>query len=815
MHDPLSASTTSFQGTLYSDQAGAVFTARKHAYIGYSLISVDKTTNNYETHLRTYFDDRKAFDEAIDVVQDGRFYSSQQAREFWRKIAKPIDDKSFRSFLAGPYLNALQEDFNKAEGENSANLKFVAAPMKKYLIQSGTDGADKPVTDISVTFDQLLTSDSNCIVYASPEYGRTTLLKQLRHKLLENSETITFARMPILLEFADIKYSDASVLRLLKSRCISTPSETDVESLLKLGKICILLDDVDFADNKRMSALREFVRLFPKIRYVLSSSKSIAAPYGAHVVPEMPVNFEFVEICELRRSDMRELVMKYNTHNNVEVLLDRLQSEFQEINLPFTAANGNILMTIFEEQSGFRPINRAVLVEQFIDTSLRKAAIEQSKRETFDYANKTALLAHVAGWMAQNNNYLPNFELIRSTMKNYLENLGLNAPLDDLVREFFVARIFVRRSEDRVSFRYRAVLEYFIALKMLQDQEFKAWVIDEERYLQYPNEIQYYAGKLRNDSGLVETIHTRFLDQLDQLYADLGVEIDLEQITSLKLPGTDETSEQDSIDQLSEQLSMPPLSREERDKELETELPSDVEKRQEVFRPKVDMPGARLMVGLVLYSGVVKNMELIPDATKRRHLEFLLKGWSIFLHLSLGVVPEIARHRKVRINGVLYEINAPIGMPDSELARQIALRMPVGVSRLASASLGTEKLERQLIEPTLDSENHPLVYEFFRTALIADLRLPATADAIKTALEKLRNSKYLEEAMIWKVADLRRLDRINPNQFNLITTSLARAISDLRGGTKKQREKEASRQVNRIHKESLVLKIKKKFDDET
>lgn len=73
MHDPATVSASSFKGDLYSDQAGAVFTARKNAYIGYSLISVDRSTNLYETHLRSYFDDRKAFDEARDVVNQGRF----------------------------------------------------------------------------------------------------------------------------------------------------------------------------------------------------------------------------------------------------------------------------------------------------------------------------------------------------------------------------------------------------------------------------------------------------------------------------------------------------------------------------------------------------------------------------------------------------------------------------------------------------------------------------------------------------------------------------------------------------------------------
>ncbi|KAK0358932.1 hypothetical protein LTR94_033353, partial [Friedmanniomyces endolithicus] len=151
---------------------------------------------------------------------------------------------------------------------------------------------------------------------------------------------------------------------------------------------------------------------------------------------------------------MRQLVVKFNGCTDVDSVLDRLQSEFREINLPFTAANGSILMSIYETQSGFRPINRSVLIEQFIDAMLKKAAVEQSRRETFDYANKTALLAHVAAWMAKENDYIPSAEAVREVMKGYIDKMGLIAPIDSLMNEFLTARILVRRADDRLSFRY-------------------------------------------------------------------------------------------------------------------------------------------------------------------------------------------------------------------------------------------------------------------------------------------------------------------------------------------------------------------------
>jgi hypothetical protein len=117
MHDPEGRNSHSFRGTLFSNQAGAIFTQRKGAYIGYSLISVDRVNLYYENHLRTYFDDRKYFDEARDVIPEGRFYSSQPAREYWRKIATPVEEGAFRAHLAGPCLAAFQAELENGPGD--------------------------------------------------------------------------------------------------------------------------------------------------------------------------------------------------------------------------------------------------------------------------------------------------------------------------------------------------------------------------------------------------------------------------------------------------------------------------------------------------------------------------------------------------------------------------------------------------------------------------------------------------------------------------------------------------------------------------
>jgi hypothetical protein len=57
------------------------------------------------------------------------------------------------------------------------------------------------------------------------------------------------------------------------------------------------------------------------------------------------------------RSKMRSLVEKWGPSGrlNTEAILDRLSQEFAGINIPVTAVNGTILLTIYEAESAFKP----------------------------------------------------------------------------------------------------------------------------------------------------------------------------------------------------------------------------------------------------------------------------------------------------------------------------------------------------------------------------------------------------------------------------------------------------------------------------
>tara|TARA_E500000318_G_C3565160_1_gene215336 strand:- start:207 stop:3386 length:3180 start_codon:yes stop_codon:yes gene_type:complete len=807
MHEPYSANITSYEGNVFTNQSGALFSGRNR-YIGYSITSISPDRNHYQNMIRTYFNERGEFDNGLDVKSDGVFYSSQESRVFWRETSAPINPSDFSDYLSGKCFDVLISDTesNSCIGDRKAHSIFVSPPMKRTSISENKDEYNGSLSEKDISFLDVIENDSNIIFHSPPEFGKTTFLKELERRICSDSKKLKFSRLPVYIEFSEIRTNVERMKQIIRSNKKFDDSDFNANSLSRQGRLCILIDDVEFSDVKKMSIIRQYISDFPRNRYIFTSRKDNIISYGTSIDPEMPISFETVEICAFRRRDMRQLVEKWQAFPNVDIILDRIQEEISQIHLPFTPANGSIFMVIFEENHTFQPINRSVLLEQFIDITLRKSGADQSQRETFDYHNKTTLLAYIAGSMARKNKYILDHEEMLDLMNEHIQRIEVNANTGDLFTEFLISKIFVLRQEQQVSFRYRCILEYFISLHMKKDLSFKEWIFDESRYLSYVNEILYYAGIVRDDEYLMTLMSERFRVIVESL-EDTEASEAAKKIETLVLPGKSENS--DSIKSLSEQLGENPLSERERDEILDADLPKDAEDRQEVFRPQFERDDHKFFLCLILLSGLVKNLEEIPGEEKRYQLENVWSGWLIVMMQALLIVPDLAHKRRIRVNGVMYEINAPLGISVEELTRQISLGVPIGVTQLISEALGTEKLERQLIEYKRQDVPEHLVFKFFRSSLVADLRLSQTANVINDALRSFEGSRYLSEVMLRKVALLRRLGKISEDAHKKMAGTIAESLARLGGHRGKELANKKRSILAKINKDGIILRMKR------
>ena len=815
MHEVRPQHLSSLEGNWLSAQSGALYTERSR-YNGYSVISTTLPNPTPVVSFRSYFDSSRAFAAALDLAPqtDGRFFSSAQAKAFWHELTHRLDHTKVESWVSTELAEKAKSDFDEGFVDRPIGELFVPPPLYvSYEIDEGTDEDVPERQEEPISVLQVVESSSNYIMYGGQEYGKTTLLQQVALGLMQRKEASSIkVTIPALINFIDIKPGQDRIVRLLRSslQC-DLPLGIGLGACLEEGIVTVLVDDVDISDATRMEILRAFISKYRKNRFIFAvateTRHSFSTPFHDELVPDAAagVSFEHVFIKAFTRHKMRSLVQKWNHRAQVdeETLLNRVVRELAGMQIPSTAVNGTILLMIYEGEPDYSAINRASLIDRFVEQLLQKRSYQEARRGTFDFTNKIHVLADLAGYMAEKDQYVMSESEVLHVFQKYLDSKGLAQSHTGILEHFVEARILAVRIDNTYSFRYRAFLEYFIASQMRISSEFRKWVLEEDNYLRFINEVEYYAGLERDKTGTLALVGERFAMLDSQLSKELDWEPELELVGKFE-PASEK---EDLFEDIEEQLSSPVLDEEERDEILDWESPRNEGDRQEVYRPVLETLGHEWTACLLLYSGMVKNMDLVSDGEKRKHLQSVLFGWSRFTAHSLMFVPHLAKHRKFTINGVLYEVIAPRHYSEGEVAHWLYLELPMTLTRLVMTHVGSEKLERQLLERDAISEGEPTIVKFFRYTLVADLRLRKWSHYLPTFVSSLEGSRYLTRSYLRKMSDIYLLGGLKKEVARRLQGEIGNVVSRLKGGSAEERRKIKSSAIQRIDRRARVRKL--------
>jgi hypothetical protein len=815
LHQAAPQQVTMMKGSCLSNQSGALYEARSDSvYNGYSIVSCDVESGNSAVHYRSYFDKRRAFDAGVNVTKDGVFYPNPQSRAFWYKLGKKIDRVGLRKWLVDSVLPAAQQTFNEGLVERPLCDVFVPPPLytKRVPADVGDDDVSVEISE-PTTLAEIVSGTNNIIFSGREEYGKTTLLRQTALLLLEQARNdANSISLPIVIDFGSARTGQNRMNSLLRGAIYTDIETYNLGQLLEEGLVTILVDDVDFNDAPRMKILRTFMRQNSRNRFIFSTTSDVSRTLalGDNIVAntETSLSFDTIFLAPFTRQKMRTFVAKWDKEGRLdhEKVLNRIIREFASINMPITAVNGTILLSIYDDLNEATLINRAVLIERFVEFLLEKPALSDVQRSAVDFKIKEHILAHVAGSMARADKYILSRMELYEVVKEHLTKFGFAWDPDDIIDMFIKSRVLSKHPDGRISFRYRAFLEYFVAKQMMEDGGFNSWLLEEDRYLMFSNELLYYSGLIRNDASLLELVGERFEKANQQAINDLQWMPDIRKIDEFTPPLA--TSEEDLFEEFERQMDLPPMTPDERDEILEGEIPVDSGARQQVYRPTISHIGHRWTMALLLYSGLLKNMELISDGDKRRHLAAILKSWGLLAGMSLAVVPTLAKHREFKVNGVLYKINYPTRFNEAKIARSLYIDMPNCVGRLLLSVLGTEKLEKQLAEPALDEANEPSIVTYYRHSLIADMKLRSWVTGLERLYNRIRHSAYLTEVFLRKTTALYMIGDAAEKDSRDLKEVVGKviAISRTKGG--KERARRKARAMQNLEKRLLVYQTK-------
>jgi hypothetical protein len=801
MHDAQPRALKGLRGSCLFSQAGALFTGRDY-YNGYALLTVHIPTADSKVDFRSYFPKRQEFDIGVDQSERGVFYASEAAAVRWRvPDSEALTLGEWKREMLLPFL---ADEFNVSLSDAPLDEVFVEPEFELERLTKRKTEASLVDDSKILSFCDIVDAGDNYVITAAGESGKSSLLKQwaIRSARRQCKED---KYVPVLLNFSEIPSYRPKTLSLIRSKLPPLPDGTTLDNLIDAGSLLFLIDDVDFHNEKGQRNLEYLFGLCEKCRFVMTTGTQLLASPAVEPLVLEAVPLTRITLRPIRTGQVRALIEKLGVKDPLQAdqILNRMYRESMNLAVPLTPVTGTFLIQIYSSREGEGLLNRASLIERFIEIQLDKFAVSDLVPGAFDFRNKAHLLSFIAERMVREGKYdVPVAELL-FWIGEYLNHHGFTYSSQKLLKYFVSARV-LQEECDFVRFRLKAFMEFFVASRMQADEDFCEYILDEERYLSFINEIAFYSAITRDDGGILDRIHARFVDTFDLCTLDgEPIRVKAAALDKLEMPKSKATLE--DLQELESQIVSRKLTQDERDLILDRELTRFTGEDQKIRRTVLATEDGRSVALLVLISAMLKNTDLIPNAKKKAILTDVIDAWAAFAALSLSLVPSISEHKKFYFEGVQYRLTLGDDLATDEVARRLMFVMPIAVARLAFYNVGTEKLRRQLEEGIGSTES--LANQFIRFSLLADLGLPGIGRVAQKTAAVLKPSKYLANVLVRKFHELLlrfRLAEEDVEKVREITADVMVSLAGQRGRVAGERK---GRMINSMKQRELTLKI--------
>ncbi len=509
VHESSTMIQTGFTGTLFTDIASSctsdIRSDSKAFSNGFSIIDYKKSKQIIDVDC-TFYKYNHANREYVlntDLCDNGKFVHKHQKQK-----------SSCDQVLIEKCLSYIQNEFYPFIDEHVIAQKIhICSSIKDAFILPPITIQDNE--EDLVTLNEICKSRQNQIFFGSYEIGKTTLIFRVVREFVD--EYIQLRKIPVYLDLNEIGNKD--IIPIIKQ--FLNVSTDDANRLVTDNLIVLFADNLDFTElnEDKINRISRFLKDNPEIQIIATSTNDLIGVPPQNYVKKTKISFSNFFIRPLKSSHIKGLMTKWVPEEDSlkrDARLDKMVTNFCSYSLPCTAMSVSLFLWS-TENADRKPINQAILLDIYIEIVLEKLAKENIYRATFNYKNKSMLLAYIAEQMlpSENPNYSIDYDEYIKNIQTYLKSVGFKYDVSRIAEYFIERKIFTKISDNQIKFTHSCFFHFFLAKRMEFNPKFKSSVLEKTTFHMYPKEIDYYTGLSINDEETLIFVFREFVNSFN------------------------------------------------------------------------------------------------------------------------------------------------------------------------------------------------------------------------------------------------------------------------------------------------------------
>ena len=397
---------------------------------------------------------------------------------------------------------------------------------------------------------------------------------------------------------------------------------------------------------------------------------------------------ERIHLLPLKRNDIRPMWSFGNIDEDEDILVSRITSDLEMLNMHWTPLNCYTLLTASHEDTS-TIVNRTTLIERVL-------AILFGNDELPQYLTSPDVkdCEHVLGCFCEDLIRSETYFFSREKFNNFIratcEKDYLDIDIECLFNILYNNSIIIKSNEN-FKFKHSFSIYYFSAKRMIADSEFATYILSNKKYIDFPEIIEFYTGVDRRRDDALKVLIDDIQQSCKKVRDKIGMPLSMIPYESLKWKPNSQILDKVKKD-FSEDVQSSKLPKEIKDKHADACYNPAKPFDQDIHTILSDYYVLILMRDIRAASMALRNSDYSNGDLKNQLLSNITESWEQVAQVIVALSPILATQGIAGCGGASFVLSGNFGDDMDEKIKNIILRIPENIIRWFQNDIISQKL---------------------------------------------------------------------------------------------------------------------------
>jgi len=542
-----------------------------------------------------------------------------------------------------------------------------------------------------VRLNDFIKNPKSTTIKAPPQFGLTCLA----HYMIKEAWN-TSASLWIYLDSKSIElHSIEKAINIELDKCNFKKEDIN----------CIILDSWLNSEKDALKILRKLCASNINTPIIVMQTIDEAKFIGVADNEPLDREFDVLYLLALSRTHIRKVVSDYNDNKHIgdeNTVITKVVSDLEALNMHRTPLNCLTLLKVSESFFDDSPVNRTEMLEKVMFILFNMDEIPKYKSRP-DLKDCSYVLGRFSEKMIRSNLFLFSRDYFLRELKLFCDEQFIDLEVDVVFDVLHINNIIIKRN-NQYCFRYSYWVFFFAANRMHHDNEFAKFILEEKRYVSFPEIIEFYTGIDRRRDEALKILIKDIRETSNIVNKKVGLP---EGMNPYRLINWNPSPE--NILKMKNEIS---------DNVLNSNLPDEVkDQHADNYYDKVrpynqsihsifqEYSVVILMQSIKASSRALRNSDFVSPEIRRELLFEIINGWEQISKVLLGLTPLLAIKGNAAFEGAAFTLFGNFGETLDNRVNTILQNIPFNVVQWFKSDLFSHKMGPLLYDQIKNEQN--------------------------------------------------------------------------------------------------------------